>query len=144
MASSPMASMMARQMINRLAQQGPSAQGPQGPPGAPPQDNAGQQIGAQLSELQGADPQSTMKLLTQIKQQLVIIYMRSAFPLPEVAREVAKAQTSIDKAIDAATKGAGAVNAIANNAGQPQQMREQQDGGQGLPDLSQFGVGAGG
>lgn len=137
-AGSPVTSLLARGLVSRLAQGGAQPQG--GMPGAQPSppDNAGQQISAQLSELQGADPQSTLRMLQQMKSQIVVMYARTAFPMPEVSRNLAQMQKYVDNAIKAAEQGAGAMNAIANNAGQPQQQRPEDN--QGLPELSQPGM----
>jgi hypothetical protein len=149
----PLAGMMARQLIQKLAGGGgapggamppgggmPQPGGPGGPgaQGAPP-DQAGMQIQTQLAELQGADPNSMLKLLQQIKSQLVAIYPRAAFTIPEVSRNVAQAQKYLDTAIKECEKAAATastVQPIANNAGQP--PRGQDDGA----GLQQFAMGA--
>lgn len=134
---------MARQLVQRLAGGGapPAAGGAaMGAPDAP--SMAGQQISAQLAELQGADPQSTLKILMQIKSQLVAIYPRTAFTMPGVANNVAATMKSLDRAIEDAKKAASTaqtVAPIANQAGQPQTGPEPANG---MPGLQQFAMGA--
>lgn len=150
-APSPIAGMLARQLIQRLAG---GAGGPGGPPpgmapGGPQPvspdtgNQAGQQVASQLAELQGADPQSTLKMLQQVKSVLVALYPRTAFSLPGVARNLAQSQKYIDNAIKEAEQGAATMNTvqspIANNAGQPQQGPSPDQGGMGL---QQFAMGA--
>lgn len=148
MGSPALPAMMARQLIAKLAGGGAPQGGPQGlPPGGgglaqgnPEQpDQAGQQIGAQLAELQGADPNSIMKMLQQIKSQLVAIYPRTAFTIPEVASNVANCQKYLDKAIKSCEQAAATANTvqqpIANQAGQPQRGPQQ-------PGLNDFAMGA--
>lgn len=141
MGSPALPAAMAQMLMQKLAGGGAP---PQGPPQQGPQPSAaGQQIASQLSELQGADPQSTLKILMQIKSQLVAIYPRTAFTMPGVANNVAATMKSLDRAIEDAKKGAAteqAVSPIANNAGQPQQGPTDQ--GNGLPGLQQFAMGA--
>lgn len=140
-AGNPLAGIMARQLMQKLAGGG-HPQG--GPPGQPPQggdqpDQAGQQIQSQLAELSGADPNSMMKILNQIKSQLVAIYPRAAFTMPDVATPVAQAQKYCDAAIKACQKAMEvqqAVTPIANNAGQPPNGQMQPQG------LQQFAQGA--
>jgi hypothetical protein len=143
---------MARQLMQKLAggqQQGGSPQGmaPGSPPqggGAPGGDNpdaAGQQIQSQLAELQGADPNSMKKILMQIKSQLVAIYPRAAFTIPDVATPVAQAQKYVDAAIKACDKAAEVAQTvqapIANQAGQPPNGQMQP---QGLQQFAQAGA----
>lgn len=132
MASSAIPAMMARQVISRLAQGGSS-------PAQLPPDVAGQQISAQLSELQGADPDYILKLLQQVKSALVALYPRSAFGIPGVARNVAQAMKYIDNGIKEAEQAAATAstvqNPIANQAGQPPSPTPPQG-------LQQFAMGA--
>jgi hypothetical protein len=145
----PLAGIMARQLMQKLG--GPMAGGGQGQPqqgqpqpGQPGQDQqpdqAGQQIQTQLAELQGADPNSLLKIMQQIKSQLVAIYPRAAFTIPEVSRNVAQAQKYLDSAIKECEKAAETASTvqspIANNAGQPPRGQEQTQG------LQQFAQGA--
>lgn len=152
MASGPqLPAMMARQLLSRLA--GGGAPGPQGPPQPPgpggaasmnanPPSAAGQQISQQLAELQGADPQSTLKLLQQVKSILVALYPRTAFTIPGVARNVAQSQKYIDNAIKEAEQAAATASTvqspIANNTGITPQSPERG----GTPGLQQFSEGA--
>jgi hypothetical protein len=137
-AGSPIAGIMARQLLSKLAPQGQPPGGGQPGQGQPPGgDEAGQQIQTQLAELQGADPNSMMKILNQIKSQLVAIYPRAAFAMPDVATPVAQAQKYCDAAIKACQKAAEVASTvaapIANGAGQPPQ---------GQQNLQQFAQGA--
>ena len=137
--------MLAQQMVKRLAGGPASGQppgGPQGPPGAGmggpgASEMAGQQVAAQLGELQGADPDMIMKMLNQVKSVMVALYPRSAFTLPGVARALAQAQKYVDQAIKEAEQGAATAqavqNPIANQAGQPQGLRGQPGRGPGGP-----------
>ena len=143
MGSPALPAAMAQMLMQKLAGGGAPPQGMGAPPQGPQPSPAGQQIASQLSELQGADPQSTLKILMQIKSQLVAIYPRTAFTMPGVANNVAATMKSLDRAIEDAKKGAAVeqtVSPIANNAGQPQQGPEQPSNG--LPGLQQFAMGA--
>jgi hypothetical protein len=101
---------------------------------------AGPQIAAQLSELNGADPQMIQKMLNQIKSVMVALYPRSAFTLPGVARNLAQAQKYIDNAIKEAEQGVATQQSvqppIANGAGQPQSMQPP-----GLEQFASSGIG---
>ena len=150
MAAQPnLAAMMARQLISRMSQGGgqpPSPGGGMAPPqgGPPPQGQpspAGAQISQQLAELQGADPQSMLKLLKQVKSILVALYPRSAFTVPGVARNVAQSQKYIDNAIKEAEQASATAQAvqppIANSTGITPQAPDEQ-----TPGLQQFSQGA--
>ncbi len=146
--------MLARQLVSRLAGgQGSGQPGMPtgGQPGQPPQQGdpgemAGQQISSQLSELNNADPQMIMKMLNQVKSVLVALYPRTAFTLPGVARNVAQCQKYLDNAIKEAEQGAATAatvqTPIANQAGQPQALREPADaqGGMGLQQFASQGM----
>lgn len=112
-APDPVRAMMARQLIQRMAQ---------GQGGANEQ-GMGAQLGSQFSQLQGADPQFMLKALNQIKVMMVPLYGRAAFAVPEVSRHIAQAQKSVDAAIKAAEQGAATQKSvqpqIANNAAMP-------------------------
>lgn len=118
MASSPVdvRSMMARQMVERLAQKGGSPQ--QG--GASP-DAAGQQLSQQLSELKGADPQLLVKAAEQMKSMALAIQVRTSFQVPAAARHMAQAQKSLDAAIKELQQASATANTVSspivNNAG---------------------------
>lgn len=120
---------LARNIVQKLAGQQP--------------DSAGQQIAQQLAELQGADPNSMLKMLQQIKSQIVALYPRASFTIPEVARNLAQMQKYCDNAIKGAEQAAATSSTvkapIANSAGQPQVGPTQN---QGLPGLQDFAMGA--
>jgi hypothetical protein len=126
-AGNPIAAILARQLAGKLAGGGQQQGVPGGAMGAPqgaPPDQAGMQIQSQLAELQGADPNSLMKIMQQIKSQLVAIYPRAAFTIPEVSRNVAQAQKYLDTAIKECEKAVATQQTveqgpIVNNAGQP-------------------------
>lgn len=109
----PVRAMMARQLIQRMAQ---------GQGGANTQ-GMDTQVGSQFAQLQGADPQLMLKALNQIKLMLVPLYGRAAFSLPEVSRHVSTAQREIDAAIKKAEEGAATEKSvrpvIVNNAALP-------------------------
>ena len=110
---------------------------------AQPPSQAGQQISQQLAELQGADPQSILKILQQNKSMLVALYPRSAFTVPGVARNIAQAQKYIDNAIKEAEQAAATASTvqppIANSTGiTPQPAGD----AAALPGLQQFSQGA--
>jgi len=137
MATAPLAQMMARKLISRLGGQSPTDAGQAGGDQGSP---AGQQLSMQLSELQGADPQSMVKALTQLKGIAVSLYPRAAFSMGDVARSIAQAVKYLDNAIEAAQKGAATVQAvspIANNAAIPNPQG--QTGGMGLQDFASGG-----
>lgn len=147
MAAQPqLASIMARQLVQKLA--GGGAPPPQGGPpqaaamNANPSSSAGQQISQQLAELQGADPGSTLKILQQMKSMAVAMYPRTAFTIPGVARNIAQAQKYLDNAIKEAEQAAATASTvkppIANSTG----ITPQQPNQSGLPGLQQFSEGA--
>lgn len=111
----PVRSMMARQLIQRMAQGQPG--------GGANEQSMGAQLGGQFSQLQGADPQFMLKALNQIKVMIVPLFARAAFAMPEVSRHVSQAQRSIDSAIKAAEQGAATEQSvrpvIVNNAALP-------------------------
>src|ERR1700679_1185474 len=90
-----MQAMMARQLVQKLAGGGAPPGAQPGPSGSPPQSPgamAGQQVSTQLSQLQGADPQAVNGMLKQMKSILVALYPRTAFSIPDVAKNLAKSQ----------------------------------------------------
>ncbi len=151
----PLAQMMARQLVAKLAgggaaggppagpggpmppppgmtgQAGPGAAGPGGgPPGpdSPPTTPAGLQLSQQLAELQGADPDAMVKSLTSIKSVAVSLYTRAAFTLPGVTRNLAQVVKYLDNSIQEAEKAAAttaAAGPIANNAAIPNPAGQQ-------------------
>ena len=78
---------------------------PTGMPGQPPSgaDSASSGAGAQVSqlssELQGADPQYMTREMTQIKQAMMQLFVRSGMRLPNVAGQIAMAMKQWDRAI---------------------------------------------
>jgi hypothetical protein len=148
---SPLNSIMARQLVQRLAQGGkggsggPGAGGPGQPPpgaggaaGSDGNDAAGEQLSSQFAELQGADPAFIGKTLQQIKGMMVSLYTRTAFTIPAASRHIAQCQKSIDAAMKEIESAAATQNAvrpaIANRAGMPgsaPQQPEQPDPSQG-------------
>jgi len=120
--------MMARQMVERMAQRGPQQGGGAGGP-----DAAGQQVSKQLSELKGADPQLLTKAVEQMKAMALAIQVRTAFQVPEAARHMAQAQKSFDAALKSLEQAAATANTVSapivNNAG----MSPTQPSGEGAP-----------
>ena len=153
MATPGLPAMMARQLVQKLAgggppQGGPSPMGPGAPgamnaqPGGPPGGQAGDQVAKQLSELQGADPGAILKTLQQVKAIIVPIYVRAAFQMPGVSRNIAQVQKYLDNAISEAEKAAATASTvqpspIANNASIPQPQGP--EGGMGLQDFASGG-----
>lgn len=145
--------MLARQVVERLAAGGgPPQGGPGGPsplgPGAaaitnarPGGSMAGDQVASQLAELQGADPNAILNMLKQQKSIAVAIYVRTAFTMPGVSRNMAQMQKYIDNAIKEAEQGAAtnqAVSPIANNASIPNPQGGNESGpGMGLQQFVQ-------
>lgn len=121
-------SMMARQMVERLSQQGASSGG------ASP-DAAGAQLSQQMSELQGADPQLMVKATEQMKAMSLAIMVRTAFQVPEASRHMAQVQKSLDAAIKALQQASATANTVSqpivNNAGM--NPVQSPGGGQGQP-----------
>jgi hypothetical protein len=103
---------------------------------------AGDQVARQLSELQGADPGAMLKLLQQVKSIIVPAYVRAAFQMPGVARNIAQAQKYIDNAIKEAEQATATEQTvqppIANNAAIPN-PQGQGMGGMGLQDFASGG-----
>lgn len=113
-ASSPvdMKSMVANQMVKRLAAHGPQGSEP---------SQAGRQLSEQMSQLAGADPKMLSKAAEQVKSMLVAIYTKTAFQVPEAARHAATAQKAVDQMLKALEQAAATLQTvqspIVNNAG---------------------------
>jgi hypothetical protein len=124
----PLGSALAQQVVRSLAarqQQGAGGPGGQGGPGG---NDVGQQVSAQLSDLQGADPKAIVALLHQMKAQMVALIPQTAFRIPGVTRHLSKAMQDIDGALKEAqqalqassTVGASPVGlSVARTAGGP-------------------------
>lgn len=133
--------MQARNLVERLAQQGGPDQG-----GASP-DAAGGQLSQQLSELKGADPQLMVKATEQMKAMALAIQVRMAFVNPEAARHMAQAQKSLDGALKALNQAAATANTIqqpiVNQAGVSSPSMGPVGGPQQLPPPGGMGGSAG-
>jgi len=117
MASSPVdvRSMLARQMVERMAKQGGPQQGGTGP------EAAGQQLSSQLAELKGADPQMMTKAVEQMRSMGIALYAKSAFQIPGAARHIAKANEALGAALKELQQAGATANTVSspivNNAG---------------------------
>jgi len=152
MATAGLPAVLARQLVAKLAggaapgtnQGGASPLGASAPAamnmqaGGKPGSQAGDQVARQLSELQGADPGAMLQLLNQVKSIIVPLYVRSAFQMPGVARNIAQAQKYIDNAIKEAEQASATAQTvqppIANNASIPNPQSPGM-GGMGLQDF---------
>jgi hypothetical protein len=83
-----------------------SGQGaPPGMPGSSPSgadsqtEGAGAQVSQLSSELQGADPGFMMREMTQIKQAMMQLFVRSGMRMPNVAGQIALAMKQWDRAV---------------------------------------------
>lgn len=117
---------------------GPGAGGPPPGPGgpggsnAPPATPAGLQLSQQLAELQGADPDATVKSLTSIKSQVMTLVTRCAFTMPGTTRNLFNVVKYLDNAIQEAEKAAAttaSAGPIANNAAIPNPAGQQSGAG---------------
>lgn len=106
-------------------------------------DVSGEQLQNQFSQLQGADPEMATKLLQQIKQMLVSLYLKTSFEVPEASRHIAKAQQEIDQALKAIQQAAATLNAvrpqIANRAALPPGFNPSAPEGGGNPETGGIG-----
>lgn len=133
-ASSPVdvRGMQARQMIERLAKQGPQQ-------GATSPDASGQQLSQQMSELKGADPQLLVKAAEQMKSMSLAIQVRTAFQVPGASRHFAKAIDAINSGIKELQQAAATANTVSspivNQAGLSPNMP--QPGGQPAEGMAQ-------
>lgn len=154
MATPPLAAMMARQLIGKLAgggapagpggplppnpamvgQAGPGAGGPDAGAGGAASGSAaaatpaGLQLSQQLAELQNADPEAMTKSLTSIKGMIVSLYTRAVFTIPGVSRNLAQVVKYLDNSIQESEKAAAttaAASPIANNAAIPNPVGQQ-------------------
>lgn len=92
----PLAAMLAA----RMGQGAPPGMPGQSPSGADSSTgDAGQQVSQLSSELQGADPGFMMREMTQIKQAMMQLFVRSGMRLPNVAGQIAMAMKQWDKAV---------------------------------------------
>lgn len=131
---SPAQASLSRQLIARLAAASGASGGATPPGAAATPDAAGAQLGAQFSQLSGADPNLMLKAAQQIKAMLVATIQRTAFTMPEAARHAGQAMKAIDAMIKALQEGAAAQMAtspIANSAALPD-MSGGADQGMGL------------
>lgn len=112
---------------------------------ASPADQSGQQVAQQLAELKGADPGSTLKMLQQMKSQVVAMYSRTAFSMPGVSRNLAQMQKYLDNGIkeceQAAATASTVQSPIANNAGINNPLQQGGEGNPPLPGLQSFAQG---
>lgn len=109
--ANPASSMMARQIIQSLASRGagPSTMG--GPQGAAPQQ-ASDQLGQKLNELQGADPNAIMSKLNEMKKQLIDMIPHVAFTLPGVSKHISSMWKALDGAIKEAEQATSTEKAV--------------------------------
>lgn len=117
-----MQSSLSRQLIARLAQAAGQPGGGGQPSDQATPDATGAQLGAQFSQLAGADPNMMLKAAQQVKAMMVAIFGRTAFSMPEAARHAGQANKSIDAMIKSLQEGAAAQMAtapIANSAALP-------------------------
>lgn len=92
----PLAAMLAA----RMGQGAPPGMPGQSPSGADSATgDAGAQVSQLSSELQGADPGFMMREMTQIKQAMMQLFVRSGMRLPNVAGQIAMAMKQWDKAV---------------------------------------------
>lgn len=96
--ANPMASLMARNIIEGLASRGQNPQGSPGPSGADP-DTAGTVLSERMSELQGADPGMIMRKLQQMKKETVELLPQIAFRIPGMSKHLSGLLKSLDGAI---------------------------------------------
>jgi len=87
---------------------GPAA----GPAGAAPAGEEGAGASAMAAELHGAEPTFLLKGLQACKKQLSQYFVMSSQQLPDVAGNVAKAMTTLDRAIAAAQKAAATQSVV--------------------------------
>lgn len=69
------------------------------------------------SELHGADPAFLLKSLQAIKQQLSQLFVQSSMRLPNVAGNVAKTMTQLDRAIKEAQQAAATQSVVRSPIG---------------------------
>lgn len=92
------------------------AGGASGPQGQPTGDD-GMGVSAMASDLHGADPAFLLKSLQAIKQQLSQLFVQSSMRLPNVAGNVAKTMTQIDRAIKEAQQAAATQSVVKGPVG---------------------------
>jgi hypothetical protein len=86
-------------------------------PGGMQTDDSGAGVAQMSSELHGADPAFLLKSLQAIKQQLSQIFVQSSMRLPNVAANVAKTMTTLDRAIKEAQQAAATQSVVRSPIG---------------------------
>lgn len=86
-------------------------------PGGMQSDDSGMGAAQMSSELHGADPAFLLKSLQAIKQQLSQIFVQSSMRLPNVAGNVAKTMTTLDRAIKEAQQAAATQSVVRSPIG---------------------------
>lgn len=108
----PATALLARQIMESLANRGssPGGGGPPGqppgagsPPGAGPQGAAPEMathaLSGRLNELQGADPGAMLRKFQQMKQDAIALIPFAAFALPGVSKPLSKVWSALDECI---------------------------------------------
>lgn len=90
------------------------AGGASGPPGQPP--DAGN-VSQMASELHGADPAFLLKTLMTVKKNLSDLFTQTTMRLPNVAGNIAKTITQLDRAIKEAQQAASTQSVVRSPLG---------------------------
>lgn len=121
-------------MVRLLAGAGGGAS-PSPGPSAPPASPTTQALQSASAQLDGANPNGVLQVLTQMNQDLAQLYLMTAMRMPDATKDIGNAREAIGRAIKTAQKAAQAQTAVApivNNAGIGPVMSPPQ----GQPDLS--------
>jgi len=94
------------QVLQKLG--GGGVSGPQGQP----TDDSGMGASQMAGELHGADPTFLLKSLQALKQQLSQLFVQSSMRLPNVAGNIAKTMTTLDRAIKEAQQAAATQSVV--------------------------------
>lgn len=66
--------------------------------------NPGQDLAQQSAQLQGADPSITLRQLDNIKNMLVVLFVRNVQVLPDLANEISNVIKALTKAMEKGQK----------------------------------------
>lgn len=98
----------------------------------------GPNLGAMASELQGADPAFLLKALNQLKQHLSDLFSQSTMRLPNVAGNIAKTMTTLDRAIKEAQQAATTQSVVRGPIGFTMAGQTGEGGPSGQPSIGGF------
>ena len=120
--ANPVASTMARGIIDSLVSGGRAGAPIPQPSGARPPEMASSMLGSQIAELRQADPDAIKRALNEIKKQIVQLIPQAAFTIPGMNKHLPNLLKTVDSALQEIEKASnilGAVGGAGNGMGGP-------------------------